>query len=136
MVCSVLKGLYLSNTDKMVPETWHCIKEGKHKRQIQKLEQDGQTIADPEEIVKTMQRWYEQTAERVVPQLESLPDFLNRQGLELPQLDDRKSVLEEELTIHEVKQAIQEANKVSAPGPSGQTVTFFTNLSSWPSLTL
>jgi hypothetical protein len=33
-------------------------------------------------------------------------------------------MLEEELTIREVKQAIQEANEVSAPGPSGQTVTF------------
>ncbi len=34
-------------------------------------------------------------------------------------------MLEEELSQQEVKAAIQEANKVSAPGPSGQTTAFF-----------
>jgi hypothetical protein len=39
--------------------------------------------------------------------------------------DDQKQALEEEFTKHEVKPAIQEANEVSVPGHSGQTVAFF-----------
>jgi hypothetical protein len=34
-------------------------------------------------------------------------------------------MLEEEFTPEEVKAAISEANEVSAPGPSGQTISFF-----------
>jgi hypothetical protein len=46
--------------------------------------------------------------EKVVPQTESLPDFLDRQGLGLLQLDaNQKSMLEEEFTIQEVKQAVR-----------------------------
>jgi hypothetical protein len=55
-----------------------------------------------------MQRWYERTVEKVVPQTESVPDFLDRRGLGLLQLDDnQKSMLEEEFTIQEAKQAVQ-----------------------------
>jgi hypothetical protein len=72
-----------------------------------------------------MQKWYEHTAERVIPQLETLASFITRQGLDLPQLDeDQRAMLEEEFTIQEIKAAISEANEVSAPGPSGQTITF------------
>jgi hypothetical protein len=61
-----------------------------------------------------------------MPQLESLPDFLSRQSLDLQQLeDDQKSRLEEEFTTQKVKQAIQEADEVCALGPSGQTIAFF-----------
>jgi hypothetical protein len=46
--------------------------------------------------------------------------------MDLPQIDeDQKAMLEEEFTLQEVMQAIQEANEVSAPGPSGQTIAFF-----------
>jgi hypothetical protein len=34
-------------------------------------------------------------------------------------------MLEEELSMQKVKQALQEANDVSASGPSGQTIAFF-----------
>jgi hypothetical protein len=46
--------------------------------------------------------------------------------LDLSQFDDdQKSSFEEEFKVQEVKQAIQEANEVSALGPSGQTIAFF-----------
>jgi hypothetical protein len=62
-----------------------------------------------------MQKWYEHTAERVVPQMETLASFISRQGLNLPQLDeDQRVMLEEEFTPQEVKAAISEANEVSA----------------------
>jgi hypothetical protein len=65
------------------------------------------------------------TAERVVPQMETLASFLTRHELNLPQLDeDQCAMLEEEFTPEEVKAAISEANEVSAPGPSGQTISF------------
>ncbi len=34
-------------------------------------------------------------------------------------------MLEDEFTTQEDKQAISEANEISAPGPSGQTISFF-----------
>jgi hypothetical protein len=49
----------------------------KHDRTIHKLEHDGRLITDPDDIVNIMQRWYEQTAERVVPQVETLTAFFN-----------------------------------------------------------
>jgi hypothetical protein len=110
----------------MVPETFHCIKEGNRSRAIHKLEHEGRTVMDPEEIITIMQQWYEKTAERLVPQAETLYEFLERHDVELPQIDDdQKAMLEEEFTPQEVKQAIQEANEISAPGPSGQTIVFF-----------
>ncbi len=73
-----------------------------------------------------MQKWYERTAERVLPQLETLDSFLARHNINLPQIDeDQCAMLEEEFTTEEIKMAISKANEVSAPGPSGQTITFF-----------
>jgi hypothetical protein len=86
----------------MVPETFHCVKEPKHERAIHKLEHDGRLITDSEEIVAVMQKWYEHTAEKIIPQLETLAYFMTRQGLELPQLDeDQQAMLEEEFTVQE-----------------------------------
>ncbi len=73
-----IKNFYMANTGKMIPEAFHCIKETKHDRLIHKLEHGGRLITDSDEIVAVMQRWYEQTAERVVPQLETLASFLTR----------------------------------------------------------
>jgi hypothetical protein len=62
----------------------------------------------------------------VLPQLETLDSFLARHNVNLPQIDeDQCAMLEEEFTTEEIKMAISEANEVSAPGPSGQTITFF-----------
>jgi hypothetical protein len=121
-----IRNFYKTSTGKMVPETFHCIREGNRSRAIHKLEHEGGTVTDPEEIITTMQQWYEKTAERLVPQAETLHNFLERHGMDLPQIDDdQKDMLEEEFTPTEVKQAIQEANEVSTPGPSGQTIAFF-----------
>ncbi len=65
-------------------------------------------MTDPDQIVATMQAWYERTAERVLPQTETLSSFLARHHSDLPQIDDdQKEALEEEFTIDEVKQAIR-----------------------------
>jgi hypothetical protein len=62
----------------------------------------------------------------VLPQLETLDSFLACHNVNLPQIDeDQCAMLEEEFTTEEIKMAISEANEVSAPGPSGQTITFF-----------
>jgi hypothetical protein len=87
---------------------------------------DGALVTDPERIVAIMQAWYEDTAERALPQLESLDSFLTRHHVDLPQIgEDQKDALEEEFTVEEVKQAISEAHEVSAPGPSGHTIAFY-----------
>jgi hypothetical protein len=73
-----IRNFYKSATGKMVPETLHCIKEGNRSSAIHKLEHEGRTVTDPEEIKTIMQLWYEETAERLVPQAETLHDFLEK----------------------------------------------------------
>ena len=121
-----ISNFYKDRTGRMVPETFSCIKDGKRSRTIHRLDHEGRTITDPEEIVDVMQKWYECTAEHAPQQLLTLDQFLQEQDLHLPQLSAEDcSDLEEEFTVEEVRQAISEAKAVSAPGPSGQTISFF-----------
>jgi hypothetical protein len=71
-ICS----FYKTSTGKMVPETFHCIKECNRSRAIHKLEHEGRTVTDPEEIITIMQQWYEKTAERLVPRQRHFTIFL------------------------------------------------------------
>ncbi len=110
----------------MRPETFYCIKNPNRSRDINLLRHEGASITDPDQIVATMQAWYERTAERALPQSETLTDFLARHHTDLPQIEeDQKEALEEEFSINEVQQAINEAHEVSAPGPSGHTIAFY-----------
>jgi hypothetical protein len=59
-------------------------------------------------------------------QIETLSDFLQDQQLELPQISpEHQDMLEEEITPSEVEDAINEAKEMSAPGPSGHTITLY-----------
>ncbi len=121
-----ISNFYKTGIGKMQPETFYCIKNTNRSRDIREIVHEGVHVTDPDQIVATMQAWYERTAERVLPQTETLSAFLARHHTDLPLIDDdQKDALEEEFTIDEVKQAISEAHKVSAPGPSGQTITFY-----------
>jgi len=121
-----IRNFYRSRTGKMVPETFSCIKDSKRDRTIHRLEHEGRDITAPEEIVDIMQKWYETTAQQAQPQLLTLDEFLRESDLQLPQLSPEDcDELEAEFTMEEVKEAIKEAKVVSAPGPSGQTITFY-----------
>ena len=121
-----ISNFYKTETGKMVPTTFHCIKEKNLGKKIQQLEHEGRVITDQEEIVTIMQQWYEQTAERALPQTLSLPAFLATHNVVLPQIsDEHKEMLEEEFSVDEVRDAINDANAISAPGPSGQNITFY-----------
>jgi hypothetical protein len=73
-----------------------------------------------------MQVWYERTAERALPQSEDLASFLEGHHTNLPQIgEDQRDALEKEFSVKKVKQAIREAHKVGASGPSGYTIAFF-----------
>ena len=119
-------NFYKSNTGKMVPETFQCIKEPKKSRNIHKLVVEGRETTAPEEIVQIMQEWYERTAETAQEQLVTLEQFIRERDVTLPKLSPEEcEELEEEFTMEEVEAAIKEAKVVSAPGPSGQTIAFF-----------
>jgi hypothetical protein len=110
----------------MRPETFYCIKNNNRCRDINAIMHEGVLVSGNDKIVATMQAWYERTAERALPQTETLTSFLARHHTDLPQIgDDQKEALEEEFTVDEVKQAISEAHEVSAPGPSGHTIAFY-----------
>jgi hypothetical protein len=121
-----ISNFYKTGIGRMQPETFYCIKNPNRSRDISMLRHEGATITDPDQIVATMQAWYERTAERALPQTETLADFLSRHHTDLPQIeDDQKEALEEEFSVDEIKQAINDAHEVSAPGPSGHTIAFY-----------
>jgi hypothetical protein len=73
-----------------------------------------------------MQEWYEKTASMEQDQTETLQEQPDDMQLNLPQIDqEHKNHLEEEITEDEVEAAIIEAHEISAPGPSGQTITLY-----------
>ena len=110
----------------MNPETFYCIKEKQASREIHSLTVDGRNITDPEEIVQIMQNWYEDTAQHTTPQTTTLSEFLEQHNILLPQLtDEQKNDLAEEFTTDEISDALKEAQEKSAPGPSGQNISFY-----------
>jgi len=121
-----IKNFYLTGNGTMKPQTFYCIKERNKSRKITKLVVEGREITDQEEIIQVMQSWYEDTAMNTTELTMTLQDFLNRYNIQLPQItEDQKEEMEEEFTQQEVKEALHEAAETSAPGPSGQTSTFF-----------
>ena len=121
-----IKNFYKTNTGKNVPVTFACIKEKKKNREIQEIEHDNRRITTSEEIVQTMQQWYEETANTETEQRTTLEEFLQRQDIQLPQItEEQKEEIEEEFSVEEVKAAMQEASEASASGPSGQSIAFY-----------
>ncbi len=85
-----IKNFYKAGTGKMNPETFYCIKEKQTSREIHSIMVDGRNITDPEEIVQTMQNWYEDTAQHLTPQTTTLTEFLDQNDIILPQLTDEQ----------------------------------------------
>ncbi len=78
----------------MNPETFYCIKEKHASREIPSLEVNGTVITDPEEIVRIMQDWYENTAQTSIPQTTFLQQFIEEHNIVLPQItEDQKEML-------------------------------------------
>ncbi len=102
------------------------VKEKHPSRNIDQLCHNNETITDQERIIQIMQDWYAHTANSEHLQTETLPDFLNEQQLELPQIGpELQDMLIEEITPNEVEDAINEAKEISALGPSGHTITLY-----------
>ena len=121
-----IQNFYKSKTGKMNATTFYAIKDRQQSRNINSLTVDGRQITDPDEIVQIMQDWYRLTAEEQHVQTEHLTDFLQDNNQVAPQIQNQhKEWLEEEITQEEVEQAIGDAHEISAPGPSGQTISLF-----------
>jgi len=121
-----ISNFYKTGTGKMNPETFYCIKEKHANREISSLEVNGTVVTDPEEIVRVMQEWYEDTAQLTTPQTTSLQQFIEEHHIILPQIsEDQKDMLSEEFTQEEIGEALKDAKELSAPGPSGQIISFY-----------
>jgi hypothetical protein len=79
-------NFYKTGEGKMRPETFYCIKNNKCSREINTIMHEGVLVSDPDQIVATMQAWYERTAKRSLPQTETLTSFLARHRTDLPSL--------------------------------------------------
>ena len=121
-----INNFYKTGIGKMNPETFYCIKEKQPNREISSLEVDGAVITDPEEIIRVMQEWYETTAQYTTTQTTPLQQFMEEHNVVLPQItEDQKEMLSEEFSQDEIGDAIKEAKEHSAPGPSGQIISFY-----------
>jgi hypothetical protein len=121
-----VQNFYKSKNGKMNSISFHSVKERHQSRDIRQLQHNNELITDPERIIQIMQDWYANTANVEHVQTETLSEFLQDQQLELPQISpELQDMLTEEITPMEVEEAINEAQEMSAPGPSGQTITLF-----------
>jgi hypothetical protein len=119
-----IQNFYRSKNGKLNATPFHSVKEKQPPRTIKELWHNGQSVTDPESIITIMQEWYGNTASQEFQQEETLADMLDELQLDLPQISpDVKELLDEEITNLEVETAINEAHEVSAPGPTGQTIT-------------
>ena len=125
-----INNFYKTNTGKMVPTTFNCIKEKVKSKDIQDIMVGGRQINKNEDIVKEMQSWYQETANNMQEQTMSLNEFLqNNNVTNLPQItEEQKIELEKPFTSDEIIFALKAANEKSASGPSGQSVFFFNPL--------
>jgi hypothetical protein len=121
-----IQNFYKSKNGKLNSVSFQSVKEKHPSRNIDQLFHSNETITDPERIIQVMQEWYANTAETGHNQTETLPDFLHEQQIELPQISpEQQDMLVEEITPNEVENAINEAKEMSAPGPSGHTITLY-----------
>jgi len=121
-----ISHFYATGTGTMTPQSFYCIKEPNRSRQINKLVIDGREITDQQEIINIMQTWYERTAMVKQPQTVTLQHFLDKYGVQLPQItDEQRDDLSEPFTQQEIHEALLDASEASAPGPTVQTITFF-----------
>ncbi len=121
-----IQNFYRSKNGKLNATSFYSVKEKQPPRTIKELWYNGQSNTDPENIITIMQEWYGNTASQDFQQEETLADMLDDLQLDLPQISpDVKEFLDEEITSLEVEAAINEAQEVSAPGPTGQTITLY-----------
>jgi hypothetical protein len=68
----------------------------------------------------------EETLECTTPQTRTLQEFLTSHNIQLLQItEDQKDMLDDEFTTNKVQEALDDANDVSAPGPSGHNIASF-----------
>jgi hypothetical protein len=121
-----IQNFYKSKNGKLNSVSFQSVKEKQASRNIGKLHFNNETVTDPDRIIQIMQEWYENTANATQPQRETLTDFLQDQQIELPQIgQELQEMLIEDISPSEIEEAINDAKEISAPGPSGQTITVY-----------
>jgi hypothetical protein len=121
-----IQNFYRSKNGKLNTTSFYSVKEKQPPRTIKEIWHNGQSVTDPESIITIMQEWYGNTVSQEFQQEETLADMLDELQLDLPQISpDVKELLDEEIINIEVEAAINEAHEVSAPGPTGQTITLY-----------
>ena len=83
-------------------------------------------VTNQEDIVNTMQDWYQSTANSSHSQAMTLTDFLAKHEIQLPQISDSDlNMLESPFAPEELQTAIKAVHENSASGPSGQSIALF-----------
>jgi hypothetical protein len=82
-----IQNFYKSKNGKLNSTSFYSVKEKQPSRTIKEIQHNGQSVTEPEEIIKILQDWYESTASREWGQVETLTDMINELQLDLPQID-------------------------------------------------
>ena len=121
-----IEHLYRNEIGKLKPATFRCTREKTRSRKIRKLEFEGEEKTNEDEIAEIMDRWYQETANKEQEQTESLQAFLDRNRIRLPKItDEERDEMEREITKEEIEEALRDARTNTAPGPTGQTITYY-----------
>ena len=121
-----IEHFYRNEIGKLKPATFRCTREKTRSRKIRKLEFEGEEKTNEDEIAEIMDRWYQETANKEQEQTETLQAFLEKNRIRLPKItDEERDEMEKEITREEVEEALRDAKTNTAPGPTGQTITYY-----------
>jgi hypothetical protein len=122
-----LENYYADNNGKNKAASFLITREPRSRKEVQKLvEEDLSEVTTQQGILDKLEGKFKATVgEKFQPEME-LTEFLAKYQVELPSLSDElREMLDEEITINEVRDALSSAKAGAAPGPSGQTAAIF-----------
>jgi hypothetical protein len=119
-----VRNFELDKTGKNNAYTFQVVKERKSKKQIKKLRVGNEEVQEPGEIMIKLQQKYQGIVGQPYETEMELDEFLNKYEVEFDLINDG-NWMENEFTPEEVLEAIKNATKNAAPGPSGRTPSLY-----------
>ena len=121
-----IHAFYENTKGKPCAQSFQVIREPKQSRNFSHMIIDHVETDDLEQITTALQNRYQNTVGAEHVQQMSLTTFLNKYNVSLDQLDpDHANELDQPYTAQEVREALLDSKKNSAPGPTKQTPAIF-----------
>jgi hypothetical protein len=119
-----VRNFELDKTGKNNAYTFQVVKERKSRKQIKKLRVGDDEIQEPVEIMSKLQQKYQGIVGQPYDTEMELEEFVNKYEIEFDLINEG-NWMENEFTPEEVLEAIKNASKNAAPGPTGHTPSLY-----------